>query len=180
MFGRARVADNVDGKAPAAASWLADLFKRERPRAARRIRRYVADADEAADVVQDAFERLAKLRRNDIRGAPEAYLRRVIRNLVIDRARRARCRPSSLVSLDEAPLPGIAPEQEGVIEAEDLYRQYRASVRHLTPRTREVFILHRVDELTYAEIAARLGISVSTVEYHIMRALVHLDEALRQ
>jgi RNA polymerase sigma-70 factor (ECF subfamily) len=77
-------------------------------------------------------------------------------------------------------LPSVAPEQEDALEVEDLHRQYRDAVQHLTPRTREVFILHRVDELTYTEIAARLGISVSTVEYHIMRALVHLDEALRR
>ncbi|MGN6620644.1 MAG: RNA polymerase sigma factor [Sphingomonas sp.] len=174
------MADDVKRQSPPAASWLADLFKRERPRAARRIRRHVADAEEAADVVQDAFERLVTLRRDDIKGAPEAYLRRVIRNLVVDRARRARCRPSTVTLLDEIHSPSVAPEQEDALEVEDLYRQYRDAVGHLTPRTREVFILHRVDELTYTEIAARLGISVSTVEYHIMRALVHLDEALRQ
>ncbi|TPG37983.1 sigma-70 family RNA polymerase sigma factor [Sphingomonas koreensis] len=174
------MADDVEGETSAAGSWLADLFKRERPRATRRIRRYVRDPDEAADVIQEAFERLAAVRHHDVKRSPEAYLQRVIRNLVSGRARRARCRPSNFIPLDEASLPGTAPAQEQGLEAQDLYRRYREAVRGLTPRTREVFLLHRVDELTYPEIARQLGISVSTVEYHMIRALVHLDGALRQ
>ncbi len=48
----------------------------------------------------------------------------------------------------------------------------------LTPKTREVFLLHRAQELSYKEIAAKLEISISTVEYHMARALVHIGRAL--
>lgn len=174
------MADDLGDQTPALRSWVADLFKRERPRCARRLRPLVRDADDAADLLQDAFERLVSLRRPDALQSPEAYLQRVVRNLVIDRARRAQCRPSNFVPLDEASLPHVEPLQEQALEANDLMRRYRDAVSALTPRTREVFLLHRVDELTYREIASRLGITVATVEYHISRALVHLDKALRQ
>jgi RNA polymerase sigma-70 factor (ECF subfamily) len=41
----------------------------------------------------------------------------------------------------------------------------------LTPRVREVFMMHRVEGRAYSEIARALGISVSTVEKHMMAAL---------
>ena len=47
-------------------------------------------------------------------------------------------------------------------------------------KTRKVFLLHRVEELTYKEIGERLGVSIPTVQYHVARALAHLDAALGQ
>ena len=44
-------------------------------------------------------------------------------------------------------------------------------MRGMPPRTREVFLLHRFEEMTYPAIARSLGISVSAVEKHIMIAL---------
>jgi RNA polymerase sigma-70 factor (ECF subfamily) len=43
---------------------------------------------------------------------------------------------------------------------------------------REVFILHRLQELSYKEIAARLDISVRTVEWHIAEAIVRISRGL--
>ena len=41
----------------------------------------------------------------------------------------------------------------------------------MPPKTRRVFVMHRIHRLTYKEIAAELGVCVETVEYHMMRAL---------
>lgn len=130
--------------------------------------------------MQDAFERLASLRAPGALRSPEAYLQVVLRNLATDRARKARSRPADCIALEDASLPFVAPAQEQALEATDLLERYHEAVSALTVRTREVFLLHRVDELTYREIAGRLGVSVATVEYHISRALVHLDKALER
>ena len=45
-------------------------------------------------------------------------------------------------------------------------------------RTRAIFLLHRVDGLSYAEIAERCGISGKQVERHIARAMLRIDRAL--
>ena len=45
-------------------------------------------------------------------------------------------------------------------------------------RTREVFLAHRLDTLSYGEIAARTGLSTQEVEQHIARAIFHLDREL--
>jgi RNA polymerase sigma-70 factor (ECF subfamily) len=44
----------------------------------------------------------------------------------------------------------------------------------LPARTRDIFVLFRLDQLKQSEIAARMGISVSAVEKHVVRAVAHL------
>ena len=57
------------------------------------------------------------------------------------------------------------------MEEKDLQRFYRRTVRAMPPKTRRVFVMHRIHRRTYKEIAAELGVCVETVEYHMMRAL---------
>ena len=57
------------------------------------------------------------------------------------------------------------------MEAADLLRLYRQAVRAMPLKTRRVFVLHRLRHRSYKQIAEQLGISVATVEYHMMRAL---------
>jgi RNA polymerase sigma-70 factor (ECF subfamily) len=82
---------------------------------------------------------------------------------VIDRARRQSARGSEL-ALDNENEPRIEPTQSDAIELEQTRAQYRASVEALPKRTREVFLLHRLQGLAYKEIAEQLGISIRTVE----------------
>lgn len=56
----------------------------------------------------------------------------------------------------------------------------QAALLRLPRFTREVFLAHRIDDLSYAEIAARTGVSVRRVEREIARALVGLDRALTE
>jgi RNA polymerase sigma factor (sigma-70 family) len=160
---------------------LSDLFRTQRSRLCRAVRHRVGDVEEAADLVQDAFVRLAQARPAGVLRAPQAYLQRIVGNLLRDRAKRARHR---IVVVDEALSagrePAADPEQEWNLEVNDLRASYTAALAELTPRTREVFLLHRVEELRYRDIAERLGITVPTVEYHMARALGHLDKALIQ
>lgn len=176
---RAIVADNgtpSDNKARSA-GWLADLFRSEHARLARMLGPRVRDTEAIADLLQDAFVRLSSSSDKQTPDRPAAYLQRIVRNLVVDRARRS-SHERAFIPLDDCILPPIAPAQEQAIEVDDLLRRYRDALATLTPHTRRVFLMHRVDELTYREIARTLGISVATVEYHMSRALVHLDEAL--
>ena len=55
-----------------------------------------------------------------------------------------------------------------------------AAIASLPPITREVFILHRFDDLGYERIARRLGLSVNDVTMHMVTAIRQLDLALRE
>lgn len=58
-------------------------------------------------------------------------------------------------------------------EAETVDRMEQA-LRRLPARRRNIFLLHRLDGLSYAEIADLYGISVRRVERHIAAAMLHL------
>jgi len=100
-----------------------------------------------------------------------------VRNLLIDRSRRAATLPVHVPITEEIQV-AVPPEQAYAIEVSQMREQYRAVVAALPPRTRQVFLLHRVDELRYIEIAARLEISVRTVEWHISEAIAKIGKAL--
>src|SRR3546814_521735 len=71
-----------------------------------------------------------------------------------------------------------APEQEHGLHVTDALKEYEQAIRTMPEKTRRVFLMRRVDGLSYREIHEQLGISISTVEYHMVRALGHLSDAL--
>jgi RNA polymerase sigma factor (sigma-70 family) len=133
-----------------------------------------AGPEEASDLVQEVFVRAAGSAQRHRLANPGGFLRRIAQNLLIDRARRQRRTPALFFSLQEESDAVSPPQQEWNMEAEDLLRLYEKAVGTMPFKTQRVFLLHRVDELSYREIHERLGISVATVEYHIMKALGHI------
>src|SRR3546814_6723340 len=79
---------------------------------------------------------------------------------------------SDVCSSDLLGRDGAAcPDQTLRIEAMDVLHLYRRVVRAMPPKTRRIFVMHRVHRRTYKEIAAELGVCVKTVEHHMSRAL---------
>ena len=155
------------------------LFREEAPKLARFFRRGGTHHDDVADLVQESFVRLVGATPEASVRTPQAYLRRIARNLLFDRSKRLSHRLAGMhVPYDEQCGPVLPPEQTQAIEARQTLMIYERALQELTPRTREVFTLHRDHERTYREIAAELGITVGTVEYHIARALVHIADTL--
>jgi RNA polymerase sigma-70 factor (ECF subfamily) len=158
---------------------LEAVFRVEAPRLTRMLRGKLRGAEDPRDILQEAFARLAGSRPGAALQNPQAYLQRIIRNLLIDRSRRAANRPACVPITDEMEF-AVPPEQEYAIEVSQMRAQYRAVVAALPPRTRQVFLLHRVEELQYIEIADRLDISVRTVEWHISEAISRIGKALER
>ena len=153
------------------------LYRDHAPKLRRRIRLRLGSLEEASDIVHDAFARLLGAASLDHLREPEAFLNRIVRNLLIDRSRRVATRTEH-VPLDGETETGVRPEQADALEVEQMRDRYRELVGLLPDRMRQVFLLHRVDELSYKEIAAQLGISVRTVEWHIAEAIVRISKGL--
>ncbi len=158
---------------------LDDLYREQAPRLRRWLDARLRSREEANDMVQDAFARLVGSDTRDELRQPEAFLNRIVRNLLIDRSRRLANRTPH-VPIDETNAPAARATQEDGIEVSQMRERYRSAVAALPPRTREVFVLHRVEGLGYKEIATQLGISVRTVEWHMGEALLRIGRDLRQ
>ncbi|WCM26345.1 sigma-70 family RNA polymerase sigma factor [Sphingomonas sp. QA11] len=155
------------------------LYREQAPRLRRWLGARLRSSEEANDLVQDAFARLLGSGARESLRQPEAFLNRIVRNLLIDRSRRVSNRTPH-VPIDDAHAPAARATQEDAIELAQLRQRYRTAVDALPPRTRQVFLLHRKDGLGYKEIATQLGISIRTVEWHVGEALLRIGKDLGQ
>jgi len=127
--------------------------------------------DDAEDLLHSAYLRLVRYQvQKPVDNVP-AFLVKTALNLNVDNCRRLRAHNSA------APFPQLedsAPLQDEVVAARVRLMRVKAGLEKLPPRTREILLMHRLNNLTYSEIASRLGISSSAVEKHIAKAAVFL------
>ncbi|NBB65762.1 sigma-70 family RNA polymerase sigma factor [Pseudomonas sp. ODNR1LW] len=144
------------------------------------VQRRGLSAEDAEDVTQEAFTRFHRAG-HDLTGPDARPLLFVIaRNLQADRwkaAGRAGVRGTDDIHALDASPRAVASEapaaDQQLIGRENLAAAARV-IRALPPRTRDAFLLHRFEDQTYAQIAKRLGVSVSMVEKYIAEALRQL------
>ncbi|MDR3511060.1 MAG: RNA polymerase sigma factor [Caulobacteraceae bacterium] len=156
------------------------LFRDQAPRLMKLLARNTFGRDDALDIIQEGFLRMVcAVKRQALPLNPEAYLQSIVRNLMRDHARKAAVRRSGQHRLlDPEVLGGRSDDPEAVLQARDLLRRYEAALARLSPKTRDVFLRHRVGGFSYAEIAEQLNQSVSNIEKHMMKAIAHLDRML--
>lgn len=131
-----------------------------------------ADADE---MVQDLFVRL--LRRGDLLGLEnvDAYVFEAAANVARDRGRYEQARGRGRhVEIDDLVAECETPDAEQVVVGKQRLKRLLAALDALPPRARQVVILRRFENLTYPQIARRIGVSVSAVEKHMVRAMAAL------
>lgn len=139
------------------------------------------DPQLAADLTQESFLRLAEQGSGAGIDNSPAYLYRTASNLLIDHQRQQARRKTDLVPhevLVEIEEPGASLE-ERTAALQQLERMQRA-LNELPLRTRQIFQLNRVDGLTHAQVALELGISDSSVQKHLAKALAHVMQRLAE
>lgn len=176
-----------DNALPVAAqqALIVELDKRFRAPLIAYFRRRVRRPSEAEDLVQDVFERVLR----SSRGAPivnaEALVFRIAINLLRDRARRAHTHgiehslnTENIAEFADALTVDLPPER--VVHAQRQLSEVLAALDELSERTRSIFYLRRLENFKMREIAQVYGISVSAVEKHLSKALLHLTLSTRQ
>lgn len=136
------------------------------------LHRRVNDGADAADLLHDTYLRLITSGRLPDSNCPErsrAFLMQIAKGLVIDLHRRRRLERAYLESLAQLPAACVPSEEQRALVLDTLTR-VDAALDRLRPRTRSVFLLSRFEHLAYAQISARLDVSVATVRQDMLRA----------
>jgi RNA polymerase sigma-70 factor (sigma-E family) len=127
------------------------------------------DHGHAEDLVQTALERTAR-HWHRLDGAPEAYARVVLARLATDRWRSIRSRVPEVVADPPERVHGDLAGDVAVRQA------LIAAMAQLTPRQRAVLVLRYFDDLSEAQTAHALGVSVGTVKSTTSRSVARLRE----
>lgn len=144
--------------------------------------RRVKNPVEAEDLTQEAFARLA--RHPDKPAGPRAqgYIFTIASNLLTDRVRdRVAKKANDHRSISDTQINSAISAQlvedrdpERVYIARETLKDVMTALGELNERTRDIFILSRVENMRQRDIADMYGISVSAVEKHVMKALAHI------
>ncbi len=130
-------------------------------------------------MTQEVFVRvLAAARRSPIEN-PRAFLHQIARNLVIDHLRK---KANESSTFDEQPetrdtLDTSPPVEQQIIDRHE-FERFKKVVESLPLKCRQVFILRKIEGLSYDDIAKKLNMSKAAVEKQIVRGLKSCREQL--
>lgn len=144
------------------------------------LARKVGDRDLAADLAQESYARVYASQTREVH-EPRALLYTTARHLVTDHHRRSAVRaqvhadlpPTNDGDTDSGPdAPGPASlEPDALLAGRQRLAAVERAVAQLAPRPREAFVLYKLDGLSRGEVAAKMGVSVKTVETHLQIAM---------
>jgi RNA polymerase sigma factor (sigma-70 family) len=123
------------------------------------------DTSKADDLTADTFVRAWTARHRIMHTSVRAYLLTITRNLHRDHLRAAR----RLVPLEDTFVDDSPRADEHALQA-SLLRQARAGLQAVSRGDRKALLLYAVKDMSYAEIARALGVSVGAVKSRICRA----------
>lgn len=136
--------------------------------------RRLRNRQQAQDLAHDTFLRVLESRPETVE-QPRAYLHQTARNIAVDGFRREELRDAK----EQAAVPPSSSETgdpEQYMHAIQLAESVERALQELPLNCRKVFVWQKIEGLTQAEIAVRLGLSRNMVEKYMIRTLRHLRE----
>lgn len=142
------------------------------------VGRLGANQADAEDIAQESFLSLVRYRDVEPPGSWRPLLFRIALNAWNDRRRRQQTRSDlTWLSLQDVGTEQVAssdvPHEKRVSDQQEL-TLIRDTILQLPERCRQVYLLNRIEGMSYSEIARHCGISVKAVEKHIAKALATL------
>lgn len=165
---------------PQNASQHVQFHRRWRPALMSFFLRRVHNHADAEDLTQEVFARLLGSGEAAERPA-EAYVFQVAANLLRDQLRRAKVRADyrdALAGQDGQGIDWIDPAR--VAAARTAYATFAASLQALPKRTRDIFTLYRIENVSLDAIAESYGISHSAAKKHVIKAMAFLMARMRE
>ncbi|MFE0759247.1 sigma-70 family RNA polymerase sigma factor [Inquilinus sp. NPDC058860] len=158
-------------------SRILDAFGAEAPRMEAGLQGRLRCRARAADILQDAWLSLAELGSDATVENPQAYVRRTVRNAATDHLRKERRRAAIDQEVHGLLWDGadeMSPERIAI--GREALTALEKALAEMPEQSRRVFLMNRFEGRTHRQIARELGVSETTVYYHIRRVLEHLSE----
>lgn len=159
---------------------VSDLFRNYHQELVRFASRLVGTRSGGEEVAQDAYLKLigGNVQLASI-ASPKAYLFTAARHIAFDLRAKSSREWSHRVDVEDLSLLQDARPDPSVIIGQRQQLQMLADALNELPKAcRTAFFLNRIEGLKHRTIAERLGVSVSMVEKHIVRAFIHCRERM--
>jgi RNA polymerase sigma-70 factor (ECF subfamily) len=146
------------------------------------LRRRIRVIPDAPDLAQEVYLRMLRVSDSNTIRNPELYLYAVANNLVKENAVLERQRAAWDDIDDSAVQEQLAelPQFDGEIDTDLRAQRLREVLSQLSPKCRAAVLLQYGHDLSYAEIAERLGISTHMVKKYLAQALLHCRRRMRR
>ncbi|MDY7532674.1 sigma-70 family RNA polymerase sigma factor [Pseudomonas sp. Bout1] len=141
------------------------------------LRRKLGNAFDAADLAHDVYLQLMRKGQLPPSGESRRHLTQIANGLVIDLYRRRQIESAYLQALALTPEPCTPDEETRALAIEALI-EIDVALHTLQPKARQALLLCKLDGLSYREIAAKLQVSVSSVEKYIAAGLLACYQTL--
>jgi RNA polymerase sigma-70 factor (ECF subfamily) len=143
------------------------------------VRNYIyyrsGDADTATDIAQETFIRVWEKQPDSNHDNIIGLLYKIAHDLFISHYRKEKV-ISKFRLASKPETSGRSPEDQVIFE--ELKSRYEFALAGLPEKQRIVFLMSRMEQLKYHEIAGRLGLTVKAVEKRMNLALVTLRKAI--
>jgi len=145
------------------------------------IARYLNNAQDIEDVTQEAFLRAYKAERSTDVRQPKSFLFRIAKNVAISQLRTKSRQITDYIE-DQGADDVLTSEWsvEDQVMAEQRLGIHCEAVAALPPKCRRVYLLRKVYGMSHKQIAAKLQISTSTVEKHLLKGVEACDRYIQQ
>lgn len=160
-------------RSPASCQDLTDFYHARHPQLQNYLFWRVRSKDIAEELAQETYLRFLKQATPQPILDLNAFLFTIAANLARDHLRGIkRQQLCEFIPLLDTEIADAQANPEDIVANYCLENQLQQAIANLPDKTREIFLLYRVDELSYKQIAIRLDISERTVEYHLRQALL--------
>ena len=131
------------------------------------------------DLRQDIYEAALNGAREALPRHTAAYVFTIARNLLINRAKRARVISfEQMADIEAEPPPSDVTAADRHLEARDALRRAGAGLAALPPRCREVVLLRKIEGLSTRQAAERMGVTTDTIERQLVLGLRAMADAM--
>ncbi|MBK8815569.1 MAG: sigma-70 family RNA polymerase sigma factor [Methylococcaceae bacterium] len=155
---------------------IQSLFTRHRGELLWHLLKIVKCEETAAELAQESYLILVESAGKQTIEQPRSFLFKVATNLALNHLRRNKVAEVNSPYLEIT--EHATPSAEHTAEQTQRFERFIGMIDAMPPRSREIFLLHKVHGMPLKQVAAELGITVKAVEKHVTKGMALCRERL--